>query len=57
MTEAERKQTPKVQFNVYLPPTLVKRIKHKAIDAGESLSTYVEHALEQHLERTAQAAR
>jgi predicted HicB family RNase H-like nuclease len=57
MTEAERKQTSKVQFNVYLPPGLVKRIKHRAIDEEESLSVYVEHALEQHLARTGEAAR
>jgi predicted HicB family RNase H-like nuclease len=52
MAEAVRKQVPKVQFNVYLPPNLVKRIKHRAIDEGESLSAYVERALEQHLEHT-----
>jgi predicted HicB family RNase H-like nuclease len=57
MTEAERKQAPKVQFNVYLPPSLVKRIKHRAIDEGESLSAYVEHALEQHLAHTWEAPR
>jgi predicted HicB family RNase H-like nuclease len=57
MTEAERKQVPKVQFNVYLPPSLVKRIKHRAIDEGESLSAYVERALEQHLEHTWEAPR
>jgi predicted HicB family RNase H-like nuclease len=56
MTEAEHKSAPKVQFNVYLPPSLVKRIKHRAIDEGESLSVYVEHALEQHLERTEEVA-
>jgi predicted HicB family RNase H-like nuclease len=57
MTEPERKPAPKVQFNVYLPPSLVKRIKHRAIDEGESLSTYVEHALEQHLAHTWEAHR
>ena len=57
MKEADRDQVPKVQFNVYLPPSLVKRIKHKAIDTGESLSAYVERALEQHLERTEEAVR
>jgi predicted HicB family RNase H-like nuclease len=57
MSEADRDQAPKVQFNVYLPPGLVKRIKHKAIDTGESLSAYVERALEQHLERTEEAVR
>ena len=57
MFEVERRQPPKVQFNVYLPSSLVKRIKHRAIDEGESLSAYVEHALEQHLERTGEEAR
>jgi predicted HicB family RNase H-like nuclease len=57
MAEPERKQAAKVQFNVYLPPTLVKRIKHRAIDEGESLSAYVERALAGHLERTEEAAR
>lgn len=37
------------QFNVYLPPELVRRVKHAAVDEGVSLSRFVERALERHL--------
>jgi len=40
----------KQQFNVYLPPALIRRAKHAAIDHSMSLSRLVELALTDHLE-------
>ena len=44
--------SPKKQFNVYLPPSLIRRAKYRALDDQVSLSDLVQMALERYLERS-----
>ncbi len=50
-TRAEPGGAPaKQQFNVYLPPALIRRAKYRALDDQTSLSELVEKALTRFLE-------
>ena len=53
----ELSDVPKQQFNIYLPPKLIRDLKHHCIDRGGSLSNLVEQIFRQYLAQETRAAK
>lgn len=49
MLAKEDQKEEKKQFNIYLPPSLIRAVKIAAIEDGLPLSNFVEEAIRLHL--------
>ena len=47
----DNQEDKKQQFNIYLPPDLIKQVKFAALESDKSLSRFVEDVLRQAVEQ------